>query len=663
VTDGVRRRRLVRVAVQVAILGVIVASVGAVGFVEYSARPGFCDNCHLMVPYYESWKQSTHRDVPCIRCHYAPGIKAEAMGKFQAANQVVKYITRTYGTKPWAEIDDAACLRSGCHVEARLSTVVDYAGVQFSHAEHLGELRRGKQLRCTSCHSQIVQGSHLSVTQETCFLCHFKGRAETDPIGGCVGCHESPPQVVSPQGFTIDHAAYVRDLVSCTGCHTDVIEGEGGVDPQRCYNCHNQPELIAQAGNTTLLHRTHITERKIECTQCHDVIQHRVVALRADSMPLDCDQCHRDVHRSQQRMLAGVGGHGAADQPSAMHLARVSCRSCHLLDRPLAAHERVQAAGEAACLACHGVRYANILPAWQREIEAREARVRRAVEDASGARAAAPVGTQSAVDSLLGLARENLELVRVGGGAHNVGYADELLRAALDYTRRAARLGGLAAPPGPEDLGPSLARNTCLRCHTGIESQAGTFGGRAFAHRRHVIQGGLACEACHTPLADHGKITLAASGACDACHHRPVDPLACARCHDGAGGAPEAPVPRAVGRFPHATHLSAGFACATCHTPPAMDASGVRCADCHGAHHQPAAECRACHADGVKAKHPGAMVHGACPACHGDKLAGITQWSRDVCTVCHVDRVEHNAPVECALCHQVPAPPGAAGED
>jgi hypothetical protein len=27
--------------------------------------------------------------------------------------------------------------------------------------------------------------------------------------------------------------------------------------------------------------------------------------------------------------------------------------------------------------------------------------------------------------------------------------------------------------------------------------------------------------------------------------------------------------------------------------------------------------------------------------------------SRNVCTVCHVDRIEHNAPLECKLCHEV----------
>ena len=229
------RARPLRLAIQFGILVIILMSIGAVGFIEYSAQPGFCNNCHNMVPYYDSWATSSHNFVPCISCHYAPGIKAEAMGKLQAANQVVKYITGTYGLKPWAEIEDAACLRSGCHVTRQLEGEVSFAGVRFDHTAHLGELRRGKQLRCTSCHSQIVQGQHLTVTPSTCYLCHFKGRATGDPVGGCVGCHPTPPRVQSPAGFVVDHSDYVRDLVSCVSCHNNVTDGSGAAEKSRCF--------------------------------------------------------------------------------------------------------------------------------------------------------------------------------------------------------------------------------------------------------------------------------------------------------------------------------------------------------------------------------------------------------------------------------------------
>ena len=68
---------------------------------------------------------------------------------------------------------------SGCHETRLLQGKVKFKRFYFDHKPHLTELRRGKKLRCTSCHSQIVQGDHMKVTESTCFLCHFKeiGRA------------------------------------------------------------------------------------------------------------------------------------------------------------------------------------------------------------------------------------------------------------------------------------------------------------------------------------------------------------------------------------------------------------------------------------------------------------------------------------------------------
>jgi hypothetical protein len=44
-------------------------------------------------------------------------------------------------------------------------------------------------------------------------------------------------------------------------------------------------------------------------------------------------------------------------------------------------------------------------------------------------------------------------------------------------------------------------------------------------------------------------------------------------------------------------------------------------------------------------------------------VAGIQSWSRQVCTVCHVDQVEHNAPADCTLCHEMEPLSGESAED
>jgi nitrate/TMAO reductase-like tetraheme cytochrome c subunit len=650
--------RTVRLVVQTGILAVILLSLGAVGFIEYSAQPVFCTNCHNMLPYYESWETSSHSDVPCIRCHYAPGIKAEAMGKLQAANQVVKYVTGAYGTKPWAEIEDAACLRSGCHSERKLEGEVDFNGIRFDHTSHLRELRRGKQLRCTSCHSQIVQGEHVAVTGSTCFLCHFKDQPRGQPVGGCTGCHVNPPRVLSSSNVVVDHPQYVRDLVSCVSCHEQVVSGDGGADQSRCYGCHNEPERLAEYENTTLVHRVHLAEHNIECAQCHLPIAHRMVALR-ETFDLDCVSCHQGTHEAQRRLYSGMGGHGTDDAPSAMYLARVSCGSCHGLPRDVAGHAQVQMAGEATCMSCHGVSYANILPSWQREMEQRLVRVRSIVEAAARAPRTGDAGIRSRGDSLLALARENVDLVAVGRGAHNIVYADELLRAAVRLVERAADEGGLVYAMPALDLGPAVGEDVCLRCHLGIEGQGREYLGGPFSHGPHVESAELPCSTCHTPLDEHGGMRFEGRSGCADCHHGIGDIVPCTACHQGGTGVPSGPIERPEGTFLHSRHLGAGLQCSVCHAGARNSAADVQCMTCHESHHRPEASCSSCHSKDVKEIHP-AEAHGNCLACHGDRIAWLDEWTRETCQVCHKDRVDHYAPNVCTGCHTMPGPPGGS---
>src|SRR5688572_1513789 len=166
------------------LLAFILFGAGSAGFAEYSMQPDFCRSCHIMEPYYVAWHESTHKGVACTKCHFEPGLEKTLYGKFQASSQAAKYITNTYGSKPHAEIRDSSCMREGCHTERLLKGKVNWTvksvkghdvTIKFDHTPHLTKERRGKQLRCVSCHSQIVQGQHLVVTLDTCYLCHFKG--------------------------------------------------------------------------------------------------------------------------------------------------------------------------------------------------------------------------------------------------------------------------------------------------------------------------------------------------------------------------------------------------------------------------------------------------------------------------------------------------------
>jgi len=67
------------------ILGIIFASfvIFTAASILYTERPEFCLSCHIMKPYYASWKKSTHNKVNCVECHYEPSLKAHIKGKIK----------------------------------------------------------------------------------------------------------------------------------------------------------------------------------------------------------------------------------------------------------------------------------------------------------------------------------------------------------------------------------------------------------------------------------------------------------------------------------------------------------------------------------------------------------------------------------------------------
>ena len=274
---GRRRRRLVLVGV----LALVVVGLAAfAGLWQVSASPQFCNSCHIMRPYVEAWRHSSHSAVACVQCHYPPGFRDTLWVKFQAISQVAKWATQTYSSKPFAEVEDASCFRSGCHARDALDArgAIGFGrGVRFDHRPHLDPTRAGRQLRCTSCHSQIVVEKHFEVATATCFLCHFKGTKsgrELTPIAGCTGCHQPPRGEIVVGSIRFNHEEMVRRGVACEKCHLNVVTGEGEAPRERCFTCHNQLEKIERYPDTPLVHRVHATRHAIECTRCHTEVKH-----------------------------------------------------------------------------------------------------------------------------------------------------------------------------------------------------------------------------------------------------------------------------------------------------------------------------------------------------------------------------------------------------
>lgn len=539
----------------VSLFGSAALSIGLTAAVHHTAQPEFCNSCHIMEPYYESWQHSSHKGVACIECHYEPGTLETLEGKFKAINQLVKYVTRTAGTKPWAEVSDASCMRSGCHSVRMLDGPVEFGRVSFDHREHLLESRRGRRLRCVTCHSQVVQGEHIAVTSSVCFTCHFMPAADGSfpgKTGDCMICHGPPKEDVVVEGQVFRHEDFVDRGVACRECHDPVVEGDGTVRKERCHSCHAEVGHIDRIGETAFLHEKHVTEHKVECFECHDEIHHGLLPLDPiRPAPREgCGSCHESSHDAARQLYAGTGAVGVPDDPSRMFLTRVVCEACHTgrSGRAVTAAARahggaidrqghgqgvsvVASAGNVDCIHCHGTTYDGMLAEWQGAVGEQIDRLGPLLQEVEG-RLSDGTGPEAA--KVVEEARRAYLLVSLDGsrGAHNVAYALDALRACAGRIDRARGILGVASEASASSGFPFRSADGCSKCHAAVGRPASISPAeRVFPHERHLASG-LDCGACHS-IQEHGELAFPRDQ-CGSCHHQEApgrDVENCASCH------------------------------------------------------------------------------------------------------------------------------------
>lgn len=584
---------------------------GNVAVVEYTTQPQFCASCHNMVPFVESWKRSSHKNVGCIECHYEPGILETVEVKYKALSQLAKYATRTAGTKPWAEVTDASCMRSGCHETRLLTGRIPFGDTFFDHRPHLTENRPGKRLHCTTCHSQVDQETHISVSKSTCFTCHFtegertwtrspdRGDSPDGAIDACVLCHEAPAKELTVEGQPFSHAAFVdKHDVDCRECHDDVTRGTGAVSIDRCKQCHGEVEYLERFEQPTFLHQSHVSDHKVECFECHGEIKHGLAPLEKHLAAADtaapaghgkaagdgsCASCHGSSHSIQAAMFSGqLDGE---DLPSRMFETRVSCRACHREEAVAGqtvgqqhppSGARMPRATEVGCYECHGVAFAGMLGAWSASTATSLAELDGLAAQAAALPRSEDPQVAATIERHLADATRRLDLVRKdkSGGAHNLALTQRLLEKARDELGRGLALLGRPAPS--VQVGPRIA--TELDCTTACHSQLDQgsvvpWEGRSFSHAAHLVSPGTRekvgdCSACHetkTPSGDpgHGRRTVTQQD-CAQCHHEPEAATACSTCHEG-------PAAWLAGTTDQVA------------SPPASAMEDLGCADCHEA--------------------------------------------------------------------------------
>ncbi|MFU8858422.1 MAG: NapC/NirT family cytochrome c [Deferrisomatales bacterium] len=528
---------------------------------QATASPKFCGSCHIMDTYIESWEMSTHNEVGCMECHFEPGLKGALWGKWKAQTHVVLMITGMAPPRPHTQISDVSCLRQGCHSTEELAQAdLVYKGVHFSHGSHLGDLRRVSRLRCVTCHSQIVQGEHLTVTESTCFICHFYDREAAPELAECQTCHvqtKAKIYIDANEHMPFVHQDYLDRGVLCGQCHFDVIFGDGHLKDNICVQCHAEPRILLGEYTSEEIHGDHVTDHKVECFRCHSEISHGIArptsplltvptggagvgqtpgprGFRGYHYDTNCVKCHSfEQHIAKRLMYMGTGAEEVADVPSPMYLAHADCATCHiaLTRTDEGIQQTLRLSYEEAiksCSDCHGPGYDDMAVHWMEilteELKKAETALTEARKEVTRNRT---VDGAEAAGQLLDVAERNLAFARGGRGLHNMDY---VLKVLGDVRERAERAKELVLP---QYLAQAVEMPTgcvqlCHSCVECIETELVPFGNVQFPHDIHQEEG-MDCLDCHTPRERHGLTFLKN---CSECHHGSgMGAVECQDCH------------------------------------------------------------------------------------------------------------------------------------
>jgi hypothetical protein len=430
-----------------------------------------------------------------------------------------------------------------------------------------------------------VQGEHMTVTETTCILCHFKIDEEGNNIAQCIICHDPPvTDSTRTEPPKYDHTRVLVQKVECIKCHGTMVVGDGAVPRERCYACHWERDRLEQFHNTDLMHAKHITENKIECDRCHLSMQHKSVQ-REQAMP-ECQTCHTDFHTMQKDLFVGHGGVGVSDRPNPMYEKGLSCQGCHVLHGgggDLHLNGNTFTASGESCEPCHGKGYNRLLQNWNKTINEKVVVMRQALADAKQIRTSSSARPEklAVADSLFRAAQYNYEMVHLGKPIHNIVYANELLEAAHDQL--ATYFTTLAPDYQLKPLGRSeqVIPTGCVNCHIGIEGVDVQIYGLTYSHQRHIVKAGLDCTRCHSNQRRHGELVVQRKD-CLSCHHSQAE-RQCGYCHTAQeevlrGESTSLPIEEPDIMY------AAEVQCRDCHEMP--DGSITRpvpqrCADCH----------------------------------------------------------------------------------
>jgi nitrate/TMAO reductase-like tetraheme cytochrome c subunit len=422
--------------------GLFVFAAVSVAAIEVTAQPGFCNSCHVMNDYYQSWQSSSHSETNCLDCHLQPGFTGYVKGKINGLAQAIDCAVGRFGTKPNATIVDASCLRSECHsTDELLAETLDYGNVRFTHKGHIDTVVGGIKVTCGTCHSHFEGQEHFTVNNDACFTCHFLGgKGENGRLAhtDCRGCHKLPEQVIRRGFVKIDHQEFVSYEASCEdSCHRREMKQKSRVEETTCLTCHSFRK--AADANAEELHASHTEGHKVECFACHGKVPHGRTSVESVAAMIDCTSCHSNTHQAQRMIYSTeypAQPHAEDKVLSPMFMTHVECTGCHVeqvakTSGTLDSFGVVARAVPGACDACHepgtGQKY---IPYWQKRIKTLYEQVQGRVKTLEDlARAQADSGRTRELRRRAEAAKVILDSVSYDGswGVHNFKYTESLL--------------------------------------------------------------------------------------------------------------------------------------------------------------------------------------------------------------------------------------------
>jgi nitrate/TMAO reductase-like tetraheme cytochrome c subunit len=189
--------------------------------VYVTSTPSFCNNCHLMQPYVNSWEKSTHNKATCVSCHVKPGLWNLVVNQVVVSKNIYLNFFGKAGMP--AEIGSATnenCLRANCHSTNR--EVSSSGDIKIPHDLHVNL----ENMQCKDCHFNVVHtptGGTPRVPMGVCAMCH-NGTTAPDT---CSTCHINPPtaQEAHPTLALDTHAAIGKGRAQdCYRCHHGNLE-------------------------------------------------------------------------------------------------------------------------------------------------------------------------------------------------------------------------------------------------------------------------------------------------------------------------------------------------------------------------------------------------------------------------------------------------------